>query len=271
MTSIIVSATDDEIYETIGRKAASVLGYRFVGPGLLQQVAEQQQIPPDKLARALDPSSFRRLSAKTRRLLLAQIEMATLEELRTDNVVCAGLGAHLYVGEVSHVLMVRILSSESARMGIIAIEKTKGSLRKARKLLERQREQQRRWSVDCFGRDDGDPSNYDMVLSLGQIEAGKVVSIIKDMASSRKFKPMTYSRKCLEDLALASRAKVALLPRFSESRVRADGDTLIVRVQCPRRHKVRCAEEVKQLVGGLPGVNLVQVHAVSQARELDAA
>jgi len=260
MTAIIISSDDHDACEEIAAQVAEALGYRCVGRSLLKEVAARHKVPQEKLVRALDRSSVR-ITSKSRNLLLAYVQAATLEQIVEDDVVCAGLAAHLYIKDVSHVLMVRVLSDADARVSRLARQK-KITPRKAKKIVERERAHRARWSVETFGVDETAASVYDMVISLGQIETDKVVEVIRDMAGYRKFQRMTYSRKCLQDLALASKVRAALLSRFPGARVKADGETAIVHVKCSKRQKLKIAETIKQTAGEIPGVSLVEVHAV---------
>ena len=75
---------------------------------------------------------------------------------------------------------------------------------------------------------------------------------------------MSYSTKTIKDLALASRDKADLVADYPESRVRADGDTVIVHVRCSARQKPRTVESIKSVAGKLAGVKVVEVHAVKK-------
>ena len=78
---------------------------------------------------------------------------------------------------------------------------------------------------------------------------------------------MTYSRKCLHDLLLANKVRVALLPKYSEIRVKADGDRVIVHVKCSKRQKPQTVSGIKEIAGKVETVGLVEVHAVSNLRD----
>lgn len=265
MTAIVVCSNDGELGRLVARRTAAALEYDLLGPELLDEVAREHGVPRARLDRALEPTS--RLADRTRSLLLAQIRAVTLERLQRDRQVCHGLAAHLYVRDVSHVLTVRILQGTAALVEQIAADQGLSEARATRQ-LQRSQERRSRWAAAFFGVDEADAANYDMVLALGQIEVVKAVQIIKGMAGYRKFRPMTYSRKCLADLALAARVRVALLPSYPELRVQADGDKVAVLVRGPRRRKQRIAAEIKEVAGKLPQVSLVEVHTVSSAKEL---
>lgn len=267
MPSIVVSSDDRELSESIAERAAGKLGYELVGPSILASVASRHDLSEETLRRVLDAATYRKVARPKRALALACIQAATLERMEPDNVVCAGLAAHLYVREVSHVLMIRVLADTRVLVNTLVNEK-KVSQRRAEKLLERERERRSAWSTDYFSLDEDNASLYDMVFRVGQIAPEKIVESIADMAGHRNFRANSYSRKSLGDLASAARARVALLPRHPEIRVRADGDKVIVHVKCPKRQRQQCAGEVKEAVRRSSRVKLVEVHTVASLRQL---
>jgi len=226
-------------------------------------VAEKSNVQEEKLIKALDEApSFLGLSSKLRNKCLACIQEATLGQLLGDNVVCHGLAAHLYVLGVSHALKVRVLSDPEELAGQLSTE-AGGLAEKIKKLLKRQDAQRKRWSLEAFQLDEIDPSNYDMVISLSQIDPDEAVKTIANMTAYRKFQPMTYSIKCLRDKELASRVRMALMERFPDVRVQADGGTIVVETKAMKREKQKRTEAIKELAGGIAGVSYVEVHVAS--------
>jgi cytidylate kinase len=267
MTSIIVSSDDLEVGDKVGAMTAEALGYDVLDRRLLAQVAERFDVKEEKLVRLLNRAPSR-LSSKTRDLLLARVQTAVLERLQEGGVVCTNLAAHLYARGVSHVLVIRVLADSEARADATA-KAQKVPLRKAQKIIEREKANRSRWSMETYGLDENDPSLYDMVISLSQIEEDKAVEIIRDMSCYRKFRPMSYSVKCMNDLVLSSAVRTSLLPEHPDVQVSADGDKVVVRVKCAKRLKQSIAAAIKKSVGRLPGVRLVEVHAVTSLRHLN--
>lgn len=267
MTTVIVSSDDRDVCRAIGTAIADGLGYRYLGRPLLDEVARQCGVQQERLHRLLDGAVGLRATTKSR-ALLARIQAAALEQLLEDNIVCVDLAAHLYVIDVPHVLVVRVLTDADARAATIAAHR-RISTRKAQKLIDKEREQRRRWALDLFGVDGSNPANYDMVISLGQIEIDKVVDIIRDMAAYRKFQPTTYSLKCLADLTLAAKVRIALIEAYPDIKVSVDGKTASIRVKCAKRQQEKTVEEIEKLTRQVPGVEQAEVHTVSSMRELN--
>ena len=193
-----------------------------------------------------------------------------LERFVDAEVVCEGLCAHLYVREIPHVLNVRVLDDMRLRTNRIAADKGI-SPRAVRKRLERLERRRQRWSQALFEVDEANPSNYDMVISLGQISVDRVVTMVCDTARDRRFQEMTYSRKCVEDRALASRVRMKLLPQFPKVRVGARDGTVTLRLggRVSRAWRKK-AEEIRRLTEEIAGVDYVEVHRSATNSEATA-
>jgi len=263
MPIIIISSDSYGTGREIGEKTGQAMGYDYVDREILSPVCARYGLQEEKLVRALDETpSFLGLSSKLRNRYLAYIQEATLGHLLDDNVVCHGLAAHLYVLGVSHALKVRVLADSGALARELSLE-AGASPERVKKVLKRHEEQRRRWSRDAFNLDETDPSNYDMVISLSQIDPDEAVKTIVDTAGYRKFKPMTYSIKCLRDKELAGRVRVLLMERFPDVKVTADGKTVVVETKAVKREKRKRTEAIKDLVSGIEGVGYVEVHVAT--------
>jgi cytidylate kinase len=263
MPVIIISSDAYRTGREIAESAAAVLGYRFLGREILGKAAEKYGISEARLLEALDRSpSFLRKSSKLRKRCMAYIQEATLCELLKDDVVCQGLAAHLYVLGVSHVLRVRILSDAERESGPSAAQRGI-SLGTVKKLLDREKTAQRRWSMEAFSSDETDPSHYDLVISLSQIDSNEAVKIIRETVGYPRFKPMTYSINCMKDLALSSRVRAVLWEKFPGAGVRADRGTVIIETAALKRDKEKRVKAIKEMAGEIPGVDYVEVHVTN--------
>jgi len=247
----------------IAKKTAEALGYKYVDRKILSSVAVKYDIPEAKLIKTLDETpSFMGMSSKAHKQYLAYIQEAVLGELLDDNAVCHGVAAHLYLLGISHVLKVGILMDFDERVRQVA-DQEKVSIEKAKKIVRRQEKQRKRWSLDNFNLDETDPSLHDMVINISQIDPEEAVSMISTATGYRKFKPMTYSIKCMQDRELAARVRVALLKDFPDVRVQARDGTVVAEIKALKREKHRKSSAVKELVGNISGVHYVEVHAIN--------
>ena len=260
MPIIIIASDSYKTGREIGEKTAKATGYGYVDREILVPVCEKSNVREERLIKALEPAtSFFGISSKVRNRYLAYIQEATLGRLLGDNVVCHGLAAHLYVLGVSHALKVRVLSNPRELFRRLSSE-TIAAPSKMKKRAKQEEAKQKRWSLEAFNLDETDPSNYDMVISLSQIDPDEAVKTIADMTVYRKFQPMTYSIKCLKDKELAGRVRVELLKQFFDIIVQADGSTVVVETQAVKREKQKRTEAIKALAGAVGGVDRVDVH-----------
>ncbi|RJX29912.1 MAG: cytidylate kinase-like family protein [Desulfarculus sp.] len=262
MSLIAISADSYPQGLDIAQRTAAALGYGLLGRELLAQVAADRGLPQEQLVQALEETpGFFGMRTRRQQELLLHIQAACLERLLADNLVCYGLGAHLYLVGVSHALRVRVLAEPQQRAAELAALRGLPPERAA-KLLERQDQERRRWSSQFFQADEMDPAQYDMVLSLGNLEPEKAVEIICDAAGYRKFQAMTYSRKCLQDKALAARVLAKLMPRFPDIRLQASDGTVVAQVQSLKRDQRKKQEAVRELASQVPGVSYVEVQVI---------
>lgn len=262
MPIIAISADSPEQGGRIAQKVAETLGWDYLGRNLLTEVANRHNLMESNLLRALDePPGLLSMRPRRRQQLLTHIKTVCLERLQSDNVVCYGLGAHLYLQGVSHVLRVRVISDLQARATGLSQSRALPPERAAR-LAKRREQESRRWSLHSFGADETDAGLYDLVISLSALEPDKAVEIICDAAGYPKFQPMTYSRKCLADKVLASKVREILMARFPDIRVQANDGTVVAQLQALKRHQRRRQEEVRRMACQVPGVEYLEVHVI---------
>ena len=263
MSVIIISSDDLLKGQEIAEQVAQDLGYSCLGREILGTVAEKYDIPEEKVVKAFDERpSLLGMSSKTRKRYLAYMQDTVLPHLVKDNVVCHGLVAQLYVLGVSHVLKVRILSDQDALARHMAAQ-SHVPMEKASKILRRKIKQRREWSLDTFSADVTDPSAYDLIIKLSQIDANRAGEIIKDTISDRRFQPMTYSIKRIRDVAMEKSAKALLIDRFPDVRVEALDGRIFVQTLALKRDKVKKAAAIKELAGQIQGVTYVEVRVVN--------
>ncbi len=268
MSIIIISSDDRETEDFIAEKVALEKGYDRLDRRFLSDVAAGHEIKPDRLAEALDstPTVFKKLPARHWHQYLAFIEAEVLDRMLADNLVCCGLAAHLYVTGISHAMRVRVLAGKEKKIADIA-DQNAINIEKAQKWATKALENRKKWSLAAFGSDETDLSRYDMVISLDQIDPVEAVRTITGASEYRKFQVMTYSKKCLTDLALAARVNVALLKAMTDVKVQAKDGAVIVYVRTLRRQKRKTVETIKALASRVDGVSYVEVHVNNRLKK----
>ena len=263
MAVIIISSNSLPKAAQIAAETAKALNYRCLGRELLREVGEKYGVSEERLHKTLDElPSLLGVSARAHALYLAYIEEAVVARLSKGKVVCHGLAAQLYVRGVSHVLKVRVLADSREFMNEI-MEERRFSPERAAKELEREEAIRKRWSLDIYRVDETSPSLYDLVINLSRIVPEEAVRMIIEISSHPKYKPMTYSVKCVNDMELASRVRVALLDHFPDVVVQADGVTVVIETAAVPREKEKKAEAIEKLARSVSGVGHVEVHVAN--------
>jgi cytidylate kinase len=264
MSIILVSSEVQTSEKQVAQAVADTLGYALLGPEVLDDIAAHNDLAADKLAASLNcnPSPWRREATKRWLRLLAVIEAGVLDHLKSDNIVCWGVAAHNYVRGVSHALKVRLLVDEQQQAKQIAEERGI-PVKKAIKLLDNEKRNCEQWSAAAFGRNEADPSMYDLVINLSQIDPDEAVRTISTAVGYRKFKPMTYSMKTLAEGALAARVKARLLTSISDVQVEASDGRVKVTSKAMKRERQKKAAAIKAMAGEVEGVEFVEVHLIN--------
>ena len=264
MPIILVSSEIRAFEKQIAKAVAEELGYALLGPEILDSIAAHNDLAADKLTASLscNPSPWRRDANKRWLRHLACIEAGVLDRLKTDNTVCWGLAAHMFVRGVSHALKVRLLVDEQQQAKQMA-EKQGLSIKKALKSLENEKRNCTQWSEAAFGHSEADPAMYDLVINLSQIDPDEAVHTISSAVGYRKFRPMTYSMKTLAEGALAARVKARLLSSMSDVQVEASDGRVKVTSKAMKRERQKKAAAIKAMAGEVEGVEFVEVHLIN--------
>ncbi|MCG6908164.1 MAG: cytidylate kinase family protein [Desulfobacteraceae bacterium] len=264
MSIIIISSDSLDHAEQIAKGAAEAVGYQLLGPDLLGDIAAAHKLPVEKLQEALgaNHSKWRRMRTKRRAQLLACIEAEVLSRLMADRIVCWGLAAHLYVEGVSHALKVRLLADTREQVKLVALQRDISEQR-AEKVLQREKLKQAQWSQIAYNCDESDPSMYDLVINLAQINPDESIKTISGAVGYRKFQPMTYSTKNLAECALAAKVKTRLLENMNEVRVQVRDGRVVVTSKAFKRERQKKAAAIKEIAGGVEGVEFVEVHLIN--------
>ncbi|MHC4471479.1 MAG: cytidylate kinase-like family protein [Planctomycetota bacterium] len=193
----------------IAGSVAERLGYECASRDVLLAASEEFKIPEVQLVRALHdaPSVLERITHGRERYI-AFIQQAFLEYVQRDNVVYHGLAGHFFLAGVSHVLKVRItadiqdrVSHEMEQEGIPEAE--------ALRIIKKDDQERRRWSLALYGIDTFDPSLYDLVIHIRKMTEEDAVDLICRTVSLPQFETTPESLGALEELVLAARRKSA--------------------------------------------------------------
>ncbi len=262
MALIIISSNSRKEEQEIAEKILDVKSdYHGVNADILKEVEDKYHIDSGELNKALEntPSLLKKILSSQWKYRLACIEAEVLDRLASDNIVCWGLAAHLYVVGISHALKIRLIHNNENRIREMA-DLQGISFSKAEKWLATELTKRKKWGLAAYDRDETDPAQYDLVINLDQIDQNETVETITTASGYRKFQPITYSMKSLSDLALAAKVRTTLLKSMSDIRVEAKDGTILVYTKAFKQNKIEKVKQIKELAGNMDGVNFVEVH-----------
>ena len=188
---------------------ARELGYECVSRDILLEASTHFNIPEVKLVRAIHdaPSFFDRFQHGKEKYILF-IREAFLEHILKDNVVYHGLAGHFLLQGIPHVLKVRIIASLEDRVRE-EMKRERISADEARKILTRDDEERRKWSLHLYGIDTRDPSLYDLVLHVKTMTVEDAVSTVERVLELPAFRTTPESQEVLDQLVSAAAEKAA--------------------------------------------------------------
>jgi cytidylate kinase len=243
----------------LAESVAKRLGYRCLSrEELLIIVASQFGLTEDELAAAREskPGFLERMSLR-RIQYTAYIRAALCREVRNDNVVYHGQGGNLLIGEVPHVLRVRVIADMEFRIKA-AMDRHAVSRGKAIKLIKKADEDRAKWSKSVYNVDWQEPSLYDMVVNLARISPDTACELMV-VAVQTNFRTTPESQKIMNDLALSAdiRARIAAHKGIEdvEVEIAADGGTITVG---GKANLAAETDRIMRLVRETPGVSEVK-------------
>jgi hypothetical protein len=181
-----------------------------------------------------------------------------LNHLKKDNVVYHGLAGHFFVKNVPHALKIRVLANMEDRIRL-EMERKGIDADKARRILERDDEERRKWSQALYGIDTADSSLYDLVVHIKQLTVDDTVEMICGCVSKEQFKTTLESQRLIEDLALSAAIEKALLDVWMDITVCVDNQTAFIETQAPIRAEEMLVKEIRDVTGTFEGISDVKV------------
>jgi cytidylate kinase len=214
------------------------LGCACTESEVLGDAARRLDVPVARLKAAMvKAQGVVRGFGRERAMYLAAITTELCERSLAGDLVYHGHAAHLLLPAVSEVVRVRVVADEQYRIHA-AMQRTKLSWAEAKKYVRSVDLDRARWVDFLYGRDWTDPTNYDVVVNLEHLSVQNAAMVVLATAELPEFKRTPASLRMLQDILLASRARVRLGtdPRTSQAQfqVKAQRGTLTVKVM-PRQ------------------------------------
>jgi cytidylate kinase len=259
MAIVIISRGSYSKGKEVAEKVAERLGYRCISRDILIEASQEFNVSEIKLIRAIHdaPSIFKALEYGKEKYI-AYIKAALLKQLCTDNVVYHGLAGHFFVSGVAHVLKARIVADledrlrlEMAREGI--------SYEEAMTLIRKDDEERRKWGRDLYGIDTWDAGLYDLVIHIQRLSTDDAAEIISQTVKKEKFSTTPESRGALNDLALASEVKAALMDVKYDITVQVRDGLVEIQVKAPPAGQPALKRRIHAIVENIAGVKSIDL------------
>lgn len=261
MAIITISRGSYSKGKEVAERAAERLGYRCISREVILEASGIYHIPEIKLVKAIHdaPSVLERLSGG-KLAYMAYYKSAMARLVREDNVVYHGLAGHLLLKGLPHVLKVRIIADLAERVAN-HVKREGISEQEARSMILKDDEERRKWTQSLYGADPWDSSLYDLVIHIDRFTVSNAVDLVCEAAGLEQFKTTAESRKKMDDLALASEVKAALVNIDSSVAVASEFGNVLVFVRSDDRHTRKIRERIKVLSREIKGINNIEVYA----------
>ncbi len=240
---------------TVAEELAKRLGYPCVGQEAIFAAARAFGVPEAELSATLiKPPRILQLTPGKRIAILNVIRAALLKLSCNGNLVYHGFAGHLLLGEVQHVLRVRVIASLEYRIAA-ARQRHGGTREEALARIRRRDRQSLHWARYLYGIDLLNPEHYDLMLNLERLSIDEAVQTLAGMTELQSFTPSAASRQAFEDLLLGSLvwAELYLAPETKAADVRAEAwqGRVVITGSAGSEQRVRSIREIARRVSGV--------------------
>jgi hypothetical protein len=260
MAIITISRGSYSKGKEVAEKVAARLGYQCLSRELILDASDRYHIPEIKLIKAIHdaPSILERLG-HSRLPFVAYYQSALTRRVQKDKVVYHGLAGHLLLKGVPHVLKVRIIADLADRV-LNEMEREGIPKQEAESLIVRDDQERRKWTQSLYGLDPWDSSLYDLLLHIHKLTVDDAVNFICQAAGLEQFRTTRKSQQKMNDLALASQLKAALIDDYPGIAVRSDSGNIVIYTRADDRLAHKLEEKAKSLSQEIEGIKYLEVH-----------
>lgn len=264
-----IIAITDSFYSKgrqIAKSAAKRLNYEYVdSENVLTLVSKEFGVSESKLVRALqDTPSNVGMFSKAKPEYIIFVETLITKYLLKNNIVYYGVVGLPLIQEISHVLKVHIIANLESRIkNRMKLKLDNVSQDKARKAVTKEDEQLKKWVEAVYNIDVADPNLYDLVINVGHIKGDDVEDALETIISTvehKKFQPMTYSLRCMKNVAMSCCVRATLADIDPKMQVKSDEGTIYIYTKAVKKKAQDKVLEMKQKVMRLEGVKHVEVY-----------
>ena len=260
MAIITISRGSYSKGKEVAEKVAAQLGYRCLSREVILDASDHYHIPEIKMVKAIhDAPSILERFGQSKARFVAYYQSVLTREVQKDNVVYHGLAGHLLLKGVPHVLKVRIIADLSDRVQS-EMEREGISKQKAQALILRDDEERRKWTQSLYGVDPWDSSLYDMILHIQRFTVDDAVDFICKAVDQKEFKTSKKSQQKMDDLALASQIKAALVVVSPNIAVTSHYGNVLIYTKAEDRIVRKLEKKARGLSEEIKGIKSLEVH-----------
>jgi cytidylate kinase len=210
----------------VAEKLSQALGYQCISRDILLEASERYNIPEIKLIRAIHdaPSILGRFSYE-KETFVSCLRAALLRQV--EKVIYHGLAGHFLLQGVPQVLKVRIIADLEDRVKE-EMKRENISAAEARRILQKDDQERRKWSKHLYGIDTWDPSLYDLVIRVKCVQVDDAVDLIKYALKGSCFQSTPENQELAKAMSLAAQIEAALIQKIPSVQVEArEGEIFI--------------------------------------------
>lgn len=245
--------------KAVAEKLAARLGYSCLSRDEVIDNLGEFQLPEIKMVRNLnDTFSVLDRFPHGKKRFTSAVKAAILQRFLHGQIIYHGLVGHHFVGNISHVLKVRVIADTALRVAEdMARENTTDV--QARYTLKKDDEERRKWGMFLYGIDITDPEHYDLTVKIGAMGEDEAVDLIAAAAALPAFQETEQSRKTLADSALAAQISAALFD-FPLAAVSVREARASITLKAPEGQQGIISERITTMLHMVPGLAEYVIH-----------
>ena len=241
--------------KAVAENLSQKLGYPCISKEIILDAAEEFGIPEDKLIAAMETPPRSWLEAPAKKIAhLNYVRYALLKRARENDLVYHGYAGHLLLGDIAHVLRVRVIADTEYRIKA-AMEKENLNRKEAISMIKKLDKQSLNWTQFLYGVDWNDPTLYDVVINLDRMSIESAVDIIAPMTALKDFKPDENSKAALNNQVLSSMVWAALTKdertNMSSLHVVSDNGIVTISGSTGSEDSLKAIEEITKGIEGV--------------------
>jgi cytidylate kinase len=210
MQIICISGGGSKGTRALADRLAHKLGYKSLSRDELVEAAIKEGIQVGKLETAMiKPHIFTERLALEREYYRAFTTAFLGQQTEESGIVYHGRSGHLLFSGIDHVLKVRVVEDEAAKVKDV-MQQLGIDNRKARRYLNDVEADHNKWARSIYGVSLEDATHYDVMLNLGHMSVENAAAAAAAIAQLPDFQLTPASRRSMDDLMLGANARVLL-------------------------------------------------------------